>query len=120
MGKLLYEKPIILIEKFIPTQCVASTCEYSAVDVPEAVKIKPNDSGCIKKKDGHRVINEVLRFDKNSDGYVAVFTDALACELRYDVEAENDIQKLGTLINGTGCFSSDQHKMMIGQYQVFS
>lgn len=124
MKKIVYEKPEMLIEEFMATQSVAATCEYTAEEVAnmgKAIKVTPGDKGCSHGDGGHKVVPSVLEYDDNSDGTTAVFTSAInACELCYDTDAGSNIQSLGTIINGTGCFSSDQHKMMIGEYQVFS
>ena len=137
MGKSVYEKPLFLIETFIPKQSVAARC--GAISNMETVYVTDPENICQGKNNGdhgHSFTWANLEKTKNEatpntitdddiktwkvDGQLAIFNDvSKGCELLYNSHADNDMVLLGRLLTATNSWSSvKQHRMVIDEIQI--
>ena len=121
MGKLKYEKPVMLIEGFVPTQSVAASCDDAAYDM-KAIDVKQGDHTCSHKKCGHEVSAEFVKnYDRDGNGSVNVFSSYTGCsECIYGEtmivgtnEVIDTLAELGEVMNKNGAWHSDQHAPVI-------
>lgn len=117
MEKRHYVRPEMLIESFIPTQCVAANCgnlvDYPPVSVPSSGGVHI----CTQSSCGHTVQN-VKNYDSDKDNFVSIFNSWSNCEIRYDIDASKDVVQLGRILTGTGSWNSHEHKMVIEGVQI--
>ena len=127
MGKLVYVKPQMLVERFVSTQSVVAACEK--IQVGRAAIIKENDPVCDAQHNGHRfrpkkmlMNHSVYQEEWLKDGQLGVFNEGISgCELLYDKHLGSDMNLLGQLITGNASFDEDgKHKMVIDGIQIQS
>lgn len=122
MGKLIYKKPIMLIEEFVPTQSIAANCgstiNQSPIDakVGDVICSRVKNNGSTEPDKGHILERE---YDKDGNGYVNIFNSTNGCtEYTYDIDAGGDIVKMGQDLTGTGSWNSDQHHMVVNNIKI--
>ena len=129
MSKLVYEKPEMLVEAFVPTQSVAATC---GEQIQKVLYLSDNELVCDgdggKQDNGHKFtfdnlmkqsakmgISEATVKNWQKDGELSVFSGKVAgCELMFDEHVNGDVVELGKLLTGTGSFNAgNNHKVAI-------
>lgn len=114
MKKLVYEKPMMLVENFVATQSVALNCE-GFTSAP--VELKIGDPGCSKGDTGHK-ISVIPVGDINNDGRITLFNAGNGCDMIY--ESYSSAAAVGDALIGNGSWNSTKHAMVIGGVQIAS
>lgn len=137
MKKMVYEKPLMLVEGFVPTQSVAANCGTNVVDLdPIELGIDSNGVGthiCDQTTCGHNVNTSLLEKwtnpddsgfkDINNNKTISLFNSG-ECELVYESfidpngKKNNPVQELGAYLLGNGSWNSDTHRMKINGIKV--
>ena len=126
MNKLIYEKPDMLIGGFIATQSVALNCGEGIVDL-EVIELTDSMHVCDHKNCGHSIKRGLISVlidggrDTNNNGTISLFNTG-ECELCYEEfvnkNPSNPVLALGEYLVGNSSWSSDQHKMKIGDVKI--
>ena len=133
MKKLMYEKPKIIIEEFLSTQCVAANCGNDLVLDPISIPLKDDNGDWVTGKtyckcgnNGHQFDpKKLVDYDTNENDIVVLFASSNGCELMYDTLSDSpddnaDLVALGQLItrNGNKSWNSDEHRLIIEGVKV--
>ena len=130
MKKMVYEKPLMLVEGFVPTQSVANGCGNNLVIEPVEMPLYNEDGSYVTNKaycncgnNGHNFDpRKVEEFDDDENGVVVLFASSNNCELKYDLLSSNnkkgneDFIELGKLLtaNGNNSWSGDNgHRLVV-------
>ena len=125
MEKLVYEKPTMLIEEFVPTQSVALNCGTNIVDM-EPMDLQDGMHICSHSNCGHKiknVVGQLIKEGKDIDhnGKISLF-NTNECELCYEdfieKNPDNPVLALGNYLVGNNSWNSNEHKMVINGVKI--